>query len=157
MIVKLKRAEQEDLNSVKQIEIDSKLSPWKPEDYLLELDRTDSFFFVARYDELIVGYILARLITYQLNSLEFNEIEIYNIAVDKNHRRLSIGAELLSVLLSFSRDSNIQKLYLEVRRSNTAAQNFYQKHGFVVFGERRNFYIDPLEDAVLMSLDIKSI
>jgi ribosomal-protein-alanine N-acetyltransferase len=42
---------------------------------------------------------------------------------------------------------------LEVRVSNTAAQQLYAKYGFNQVGLRRDYYTDNREDAVIMSAD----
>ena len=45
--------------------------------------------------------------------------------------------------------------YLEVRESNMPAQKLYEKHGFVKTGERKNYYKNPIENAILMSKNMK--
>jgi ribosomal-protein-alanine N-acetyltransferase len=44
----------------------------------------------------------------------------------------------------------VRELYLEVRVSNEGAQSLYAKNGFVQVGQRRNYYIEPLEDALVL-------
>ena len=41
-------------------------------------------------------------------------------------------------------------IFLEVRASNNAAQALYQKNGFNAIGHRKNYYHDPVEDAIIM-------
>ena len=41
---------------------------------------------------------------------------------------------------------------LEVRKSNSAAVSLYEKLGYEKVGERKKFYTDPQEDAVIMTL-----
>ena len=43
-------------------------------------------------------------------------------------------------------------LTLEVRESNAAARSLYAHFGFVKVGERKDFYTEPTENAVLMTL-----
>jgi ribosomal-protein-alanine N-acetyltransferase len=38
-----------------------------------------------------------------------------------------------------------------VRLTNLAAQALYARHGFRSAGQRRNYYTDPTEDALVMS------
>ena len=48
---------------------------------------------------------------------------------------------------------NARIVTLEVRVSNTAAQNLYSKYGFTQVGVRRGYYTDNKEDAILMSTE----
>jgi ribosomal protein S18 acetylase RimI-like enzyme len=44
-------------------------------------------------------------------------------------------------------------IYLEVRASNRAARRLYEKFGFRTVGIRRNYYLNPVEDAIIMMLE----
>ena len=44
---------------------------------------------------------------------------------------------------------------LEVRESNIAAQKLYAKHGYQIAGERKNFYANPRENAIIMTKRFK--
>ena len=78
------------------------------------------------------------------------EGEITNVATHPDFRRRGIAGELLEFLKKEAADRGIDSLYLEVRRSNEAAKSLYEKSGFSVIGERKGFYKNPKEDAVLM-------
>ncbi len=82
------------------------------------------------------------------------ELEIYNIAVAAAHRRDRIGSKLLEALLEMAARENVRRISLEVRKSNEAAVFFYRKHRFESLGLRRNFYRDPVEDALLMGREL---
>jgi ribosomal-protein-alanine N-acetyltransferase len=45
--------------------------------------------------------------------------------------------------------------FLELRAGNTVAQSLYEKAGFVPVGKRRNYYSDPVEDAVTMTAQLQ--
>jgi ribosomal-protein-alanine N-acetyltransferase len=81
--------------------------------------------------------------------------EIYNIAVDRDHRRLGIGSLLMRRVVERSRQQRARKVMLEVRKSNHGAIRFYSGFGFRVSGERRNYYSKPLEDAFVMDRDLR--
>ena len=51
-------------------------------------------------------------------------------------------------------DNGVNKLLLDVRESNESAKAFYKKKGFVLDGVRKNYYINPTENAILMSLEL---
>jgi [ribosomal protein S18]-alanine N-acetyltransferase len=149
-LIEFKTAVPEDVYAVKEIEIGADLSCWSIADYLLEVNKAGSFFMVAKANDKVVGFIVARLIMTEPKALSGNEIEIYNIAVQESFRGRSVAAGLLSNLFDICVRQNVEKIFLEVRRSNRGAQNFYLKHSFEIVGERRNFYNNPTEDAVLM-------
>ena len=87
-----------------------------------------------------------------------NEAHITNVAVRKIHRRRGIGELLLISMIDLAIELNARNLTLEVRASNTAAQNLYSKYDFKQVGLRRGYYTDNKEDAVLMSTaDISSV
>ena len=51
--------------------------------------------------------------------------------------------------------TDVNSFYLEVRKSNENAISLYQKNGFKICGERKNFYKNPTENALLMCLIYK--
>jgi ribosomal-protein-alanine N-acetyltransferase len=82
--------------------------------------------------------------------------EIENVVVAKNSRRRGIGDGLLNELLRRGRKEGTSAVWLEVRESNLPAIRLYQKHGFCETGRRRGYYSEPVEDAVLYELSLKS-
>jgi ribosomal-protein-alanine N-acetyltransferase len=81
------------------------------------------------------------------------EAHIVNIAVRQSYRRQGIGELLLISLIDLAIEMDTSLITLEVRASNTAAQELYRKYGFIVKGFRRGYYSDDREDAVIMSLE----
>jgi ribosomal-protein-alanine N-acetyltransferase len=76
------------------------------------------------------------------------ESEILTLAVDPRARRQGIASALLRALLR----ERPGPIFLEVRPSNTAARQLYQRLGFEVVGRRPGYYSHPPEDAVAMRL-----
>lgn len=76
---------------------------------------------------------------------------IDNIAVLPEYRRQGVGAALLGAFLAFGQ-AHLAFLTLEVRPSNQPAIAFYQAHGFQQVGRRKNYYQDPEEDALLLTV-----
>ncbi|HEY0729217.1 MAG TPA: GNAT family N-acetyltransferase, partial [Pyrinomonadaceae bacterium] len=72
------------------------------------------------------------------------------------YRRRGYGALLLGRVLDEARRKHATTAFLEVRSGNSAAQSLYQKCGFKPIARRANYYSDPPEDAVVMSLDLRS-
>lgn len=82
-----------------------------------------------------------------------DEAHITNIAVRGINRRQGIGELLLILVIALAMELNAHIITLEVRASNTAAQNLYYKYGFAQVGLRRGYYTDNGEDAVIMSTE----
>ena len=59
-------------------------------------------------------------------------------------------------MVEAARAAGAHLVTLEVRMSNRAAQKLYAKLGFVEVGERRRYYNDNGEDALLMTLFLES-
>lgn len=83
-----------------------------------------------------------------------DEAELHGITVDKAQRGKHIGIALLRYGLCVLKQNGIKSVFLEVRKSNAAARGMYEKCGFYNCGERRAFYKNPPDDAVLMRKDI---
>lgn len=84
------------------------------------------------------------------------ELDILNLAVADKHRRRGFGRILLRFLVEMAREDGVDQVFLEVRAGNRAARALYLSLGFEETQKRRNFYEDPLEDAILMKLEIES-
>ncbi len=83
--------------------------------------------------------------------LMVDEAHITTIAVHPAHRGLHVGELLLNSLVGIAYEIGARTVTLEVRVSNTVAQNLYRKYGFEVAGLRRRYYSDNDEDAYIMT------
>ena len=99
--------------------------------------------FAAFRCEKVAGFLIL--------STVLDEAEILEVAVAGNFRRNGIASELMEEIFDWCGKNGISQIFLEVRESNTAATNYYEKFGFVKNGFRKNYYRDPSENAVLMS------
>ncbi|HEY0427861.1 MAG TPA: GNAT family N-acetyltransferase [Pyrinomonadaceae bacterium] len=149
------------IEEVKRIESENNLSVWMIEDYQSELPRKDSIALIAIFEEKIIGFIVARLIMqedFDIDSGEdlnnSNEAEIYNIAVKKDFQKIGVGQSLMEAFLCLVKKQTALKVWLEVRESNRLAFDFYQKNGFTEAYRRKNFYHSPVEDVLVMRLDL---
>ncbi|MDD5701657.1 MAG: ribosomal protein S18-alanine N-acetyltransferase [Dehalococcoidales bacterium] len=85
--------------------------------------------------------------------LMVDESHIINIAVRESYRGKGIGELLLISSIEKSTQLKARTVTLEVRASNTVAQNLYSKYGFSRAGIRRGYYTDNKEDAFIMTTD----
>lgn len=144
-------------DEILDIQTECSLSVWSKNDYLGELERPDSIFKIARSaDRKIVGFALVRLlinsnaknIESQTNApIVFDSSEILNIAVRNSFQHKGIGQMILDEIVCGLERKNIPEIWLEVRKSNVAAINFYRKNNFKMQFERKNYYTNPTENA----------
>ena len=81
------------------------------------------------------------------------EWEIENIVVAEDVRRRGLGSRLMRGFLKAVAKRGAESVFLEVRESNHAARELYEKWGFVEAGRRRGYYSGPVEDAVICRID----
>ena len=144
--IKIEPISKNDAPCVAKIEKECFSTPFSEDDILGYIDNPIWHFFVAKLDENTVGYISFTKI--------LDECQIVNVAVSKGARKMGIGSLLIEKLLDFCRQNDICKLFLEVRESNEAAINLYEKFGFAKVGLSKNHYSMPTENALLMNLEI---
>ena len=79
------------------------------------------------------------------------EVELLKIGVQRKHRRHKIGNHLFSQMVSdLNQQDGFEKIFLEVRSNNHPAIAFYQTLNFKKTGLRRNYYSDPIADAIIL-------
>lgn len=83
-----------------------------------------------------------------------DEGQITNIAVMEGFRGKGFGNAILTFLIDAARARRCEMISLEVRESNAAAISLYEKHGFFIAGKRKRFYKAPVEDALVMILEL---
>lgn len=89
-------------------------------------------------------------------SIVLDESELMSLAVHPAFQRQGLGTFLLNAVLQEAAALGVVKMLLEVRESNQAARQLYERHGFVQDGIRRGYYAAPgagapREDACLYS------
>ena len=119
--------------------------PWS-EDMLREELWNDAAVIVAAEGEdgTVLGYAGLQTV--------LDEGYINNVAVDSRFRRQGVADELIAAFVRFGK-AKLAFLTLEVRASNAPAIALYEKHGFQEVGRRKDYYDDPKEDAILMTLE----
>ena len=153
--ITIRRMSEHDLLEVVEIEEKSGLSRWGWAAYYAELQSANrDLMLIARPTRAsiiesgpIAGYIVARETA--------GELHINNVAVREEFRRRGIGAALLECVLQEARRRQANAAFLEVRSGNHPAQALYVKNGFRPIATRSNYYSEPQEDAVVMTLDLR--
>jgi ribosomal-protein-alanine N-acetyltransferase len=82
--------------------------------------------------------------------LMVDEAHVTTIGIAPEHRGKGIGELLFLALIDIALEMKANWLTLEVRVSNSVAQNLYRKYGLTTAGTKKHYYSDNGEDAYLM-------
>jgi len=129
-----------------EIERASFPSPWSFNDFSAETEKSFSHLWVLTADGRVSGYICYWVLE--------GEIQLLDIAVRPDSRRRRLGRFLLEKMIEEGLSKGVKNIWLEVRRSNSAARNLYSRMGFLETGIRPKYYSETNEDAITMSLEL---
>lgn len=126
-------------------------APWSEETYRHEIKHNPrAFYYVLRPPPHRSD--LPPILAYGGFWVLGDEAHIVTIASHPALRRRHLGEYLLLQLIDRARQAGVTAVTLEVRASNTAAQELYRKWGFEQVGLRKRYYRDNNEDALLLTL-----
>ena len=131
-----------DMPEVLAIEQKSFEFPWCENDFLRCLRQRNCIGMVAECDDQVVGFMI-----YELHKAR---LHVLNLAVGSRYRRLGVGAQMIEKLIGKLSSQRRNRILLEVRETNLAAQLFFRSSGFRAVSVLREFYEDTPEDAYLM-------
>lgn len=118
---------------------------WPANAYLNELANRCAWYTVARYQGEVIGYGGMWVI--------MDEAHITTLAVKPMYRRRGVGMRMMLGLLEEALRRGARRSTLEVRRSNHAAIQLYERLGFRAAAVRKSYYSDTGEDALVMWAD----
>lgn len=131
------------LDSIEALERECFARPWTRESLAEELENENAHFLAAQSGGRVVGYI---------GIFEYYEsCEIANVAVSADSRRQGVATALINAAAEAARERGCEFITLEVRESNSAARELYERLGFETAGRRRGFYSAPSEDGLIMT------
>ena len=129
------------------VAIDSESSqPWSAVAFAAELQGGAPTVFVLRFSGPAIAFVVVRF--------HVPEMDIVNLVVDGRHRQTGLGRFLLRSVLDHGARLGVETVFLEVREGNRAARDLYASLGFRETQKRPAFYNRPVEDAVLLRLEI---
>ena len=143
--------EEKDIPSVLAIERLSFPNPWKESTF-----RGEIHHYPISRPSVIVHSEIQRVIGYIIYWQIGEDVQINNIAVHPDFRRMGIGEHVLRLVIEEVRWRGAKFISLEVRPSNAAALHLYKKIGFRLTNVRRNYYMNPPEDAFVLGLHLHS-
>lgn len=116
---------------------------WSKDSFYGELSNDLAYYYSACDSENnLVGYAG----TWRV----LDEAHITTLAVNPDLKRQKIGESLLNRIIEDCYKNDIKYITLEVRVSNTPAIKLYEKYGFKSLGERKGYYQNNNEDALIM-------
>ena len=127
-----------DLTQIIALNIESNDNAWAEQHFQAALNNNQ--IEVIENNQQIVAFAIWQTV--------LDEAELHLILTDIAHRRQGYAEKLIQSFIH--QNAHNKKIVLEVRQSNTAAINLYQKQGFRQIGERRDYYMFPLENALIM-------
>ena len=116
------------------------VSPWTLEQIQADLSQDQAWYALA--------YDVAEVIVFLAVHENLFEAEVLQIAVKQTYQGQGIASALFAQLPAD------KEIFLEVRKSNQRAQAFYKKEKMVIIAERKTYYHDPVEDAIIMKREI---
>ncbi|MDI6800482.1 MAG: ribosomal protein S18-alanine N-acetyltransferase [Thermodesulfovibrionales bacterium] len=136
----------DDVSEVVKIERLSFSTPWSETSFYSEIYSDHSITRIAETNGTIAGYICVKRMA--------DECHLLNLAVRPDYRNQGIATTLLNNVIQELNKWGCRALFLEVRASNYAAMRLYAGFGFKTIGVRKNYYLYPAEDAVVMMLEL---
>ncbi len=138
----IRRMRLEDLKQVVILEQQIFSRPWSEQSFLSALKQQDTIYLVAEENGVVQGYLGIWCTA--------EDGDLCNMAVAQNVRCSGVASGLLLQGMDSCRKQGMQRILLEVRESNLPARKLYEQHGFQSIGVRKQYYSDPLEDALMM-------
>jgi ribosomal-protein-alanine N-acetyltransferase len=115
--------------------------PWKEEDFIRTLRQRECIGMAALYGDEFVGYMVYEIGKYR--------IELLNMAVHPNFRRMFAGSTMIERLVT-RLGLRRNRIEVCVRESNLTALNFFKSLGFMATGIVKGKYQETDEDAIAM-------
>ncbi|WP_431808645.1 ribosomal protein S18-alanine N-acetyltransferase [Lysinibacillus sphaericus] len=138
----------EDVPSVYAIELATFPTPWTLDSFYYEMHENQYAHYVLAVDEnnTIIGFCGMWMV--------IDAAQITNVAVLETARGQGIGEGLMREAMRIAREHGMDVMSLEVRETNTVAQNLYRKLAFQDGGIRKGYYTDNGEDALVMWVNL---
>ena len=144
MNVLIRPATEDDLAALSLLESASFAVPWNEKALAGHLAAPHTLSLLLFEEGRPVGCLLA--------GFSPPEGELYRISVLPEARRRGYGRALLEAFYRAAEEREVYALYLEVRESNAAAIALYRSAGFHEIFLRENYYREPTEAALVMTV-----
>ena len=144
--ITIRRMTMDDVDGVYAVEIGTFVDAWSRDAFVSDMKNPVARYLVAEQDGKTAGYVGCQTV--------LDEGYITNVAVSPDFRRQGIARALIAELTAKAGENKLAFVTLEVRESNAPAIALYNGAGFAPVGKRKNFYSNPTENAVLMTISL---
>ncbi|MEK5078374.1 ribosomal protein S18-alanine N-acetyltransferase [Solibacillus sp. FSL W7-1436] len=147
-MVQYRRMTIDDVQAIHKIELATFPVPWTLDSFYYEMTENQYAHYLVAENENgeIIGFCGIWLV--------IDAAQITNVAVVQSVRGQGIGETLMREAMRVAKEANMDVMSLEVRVTNTVAQNLYRKLGFQDGGLRKGYYTDNQEDALVMWVNL---
>jgi ribosomal-protein-alanine N-acetyltransferase len=128
-----------DLNQIVLIEQNAQASPWARLSFEECLSRCES----SSEHACRVLHVGDGIVAYHVVSSVLDELHILNVVAVPHLQGIGLGHRLMQDIVEFAESRSLSSLFLEVRASNSVAQNLYEKWGFEQIAIRKQYYRNP--------------
>ena len=138
-MISIKQINEKDVDLCYELDSNT-ISLWSKKQWINEFKKKDTKVFGLLLSNLVIGICVFQIVV--------DEGQINYFVVNQKFRKRGFGSYLMSYLIKQCEKVNINKLFLEVSKSNVIAETFYSRFDFSTVGIRKNYYKDG-SDAVL--------
>lgn len=145
--VQVRQFRQDDLKAILEIQTAIRtIAAWRERDYERLAADPQGMLLVAESDTRMLPEVVGFSAFFRIET----ESELWNVAVRPLHRRQGIARALLREGCRRLAESGVRRVFLEVRESNLPAVELYYSFGFELLGRRKEYYLNPKEDALVL-------
>ena len=145
-MISIKQINEKDIDLCYELDLKT-ISLWSKQQWANEFKKKGIKIYGISITNLLVGICVLQVV--------LDEAQINYFAVNKKFRNKGFGSLLMNYLIKVCEKINVNKLILEVSKSNVTAEKFYSRFDFLTVGMRRNYYKDGT-DALLKEKKISN-
>ncbi len=107
-------------------------------------------------NNLIVGKFGNELAGFGLMTYRSNQANLDLLGIKPKYRRRGIATQIVEWLVCVADNAGLYNVFVQLRKDNVAARQFYTSIGFIEIDEIKEYY-HRLEDGVIMSKPIRAL
>ena len=119
-----------------------------------ELEDPNSEFYFFETDDILLGYMKLNFNESQIEFKEPDAMEIERIYILQEYQNRQLGTFLLNQAIEMARSKAMRYIWLGVWEKNLKAIAFYQRNGFIEFGQHSFLLGSELQQDLLMKLEL---